>query len=148
MTIMKRMQHELDWPTDWPSWMARRFWDVPDTFGDIFERSPMRVEEFEADGAVVIRAELPGIDPDDDVEITVSDHQLHLRAERKSSTKEDDVKGWRSEFRYGSFERTMALPPTATDKDVKATYTDGILEVRIPLGREAAAKRVPISRKG
>lgn len=149
MTLMKRTQHERDWAMDWPTWMSRRLWDVPDVFGDLFERAPMRVEEFETDGRVVIRAELPGIDPDKDVEITLTDHQLHVRAERTSRTKEEDVKGWRSEFRYGSFERTLPLPPTATDKDVQASYADGILEITVPIGgADEAVKRITVSRSG
>lgn len=142
MTLMKRVQHDLDWPT----WMARRFVEMPDLFGDLFEESPMKIEEFEADGHLVIRAEMPGIDPDDDVEITVDDHRLHLRAERRSETKDEDVTGWRSEFRYGSFERTIALPKGATEDDVTATYADGILEIRVPIDREVeTTKRIPVT---
>ena len=141
MTLMKRM--ELDWPT----WMARRFGEVPDLFGEWFEETSMKVEEFETDGQLVIRAEMPGIDPDEDVEITVTDHRLHVKAERTTETKEEDVKHWRSEFRYGSFERTLPLPPGATEDDVTASYLDGILEIRVPLGSEAdATKRIPVTR--
>lgn len=143
MTLMKRVQHELDWPT----WMTRRLGEMPELFGDLFEESPMKIEEFETDGHLVIRAEMPGIDPDDDVEITVADHRLHVRAERRTETKEEDVKGWRSEFRYGAFERTMPLPPGATEDDVAATYTDGILEIRVPIDTEAdTTKRIPVTR--
>lgn len=143
MTLVKRMQQELDWPT----WMNRRFLDMPDLFGDLFEATPMRVEEFETDGHLVIRAEMPGIDPDEDVEITVTDHRLHLKAERRSETKQEDVAGWRSEFRYGSFERTMTLPHGATEDDVTATYTDGILEIRVPIDADAdTTKTIPVTR--
>lgn len=143
MTLMKRMPRELDWPT----WMTRRIGEMPELFGELFEESPMKVEEFETDGSLVIRAEMPGIDPDEDVEITVTDHRLHLTAERRSETKEEDVKGWRSEFRYGSFERTMPLPLGATEDDVTATYEDGILEIRVPIDTEAdTTKRIPVTR--
>ena len=143
MTLVKRMQRELDRPL----WMNRRFLDMPDLFGDLFEEARMKVEEFETDGHLVIRAEMPGIDPDEDVEITVTDHQLHLRAERRSEMKEEDVTGWRSEFRYGSFERTMPLPHGATEEDVTATYVDGILEIRVPIDADAdTTKRIPVTR--
>ena len=99
------------------------------------------------DGELVIRAEMPGIDPDDDVEITVTDHRLHVKAERRSETKEEDVTGWRSEFRYGSFERTMPLPHGATEDDVTATYEDGILEIRVPIDEDAdTTKKIPVTR--
>jgi HSP20 family protein len=91
---------------------------------------------------------MPGIDPDKDVEITITDHTLHLRAERRSQTETKDKKGYRSEFRYGSFSRSMPLPSAATEDDVKAVYTDGILEVRIPMdSAEAAAKKIPVERR-
>lgn len=143
MALMKRMQHELDWPTT----MMRRFGEMPDLFGDLFVESSMRIEEFESDGQLVIRAEMPGIDPDEDVEITVADHRLHVKAERKEETKDEDVTGWRSEFHYGSFERSMPLPMGATEDDVTATYADGILEIRVPIDREAEpTKRIPVTR--
>jgi HSP20 family protein len=143
MTLVKRMQHELDRPT----WMSRRFFDMPDFFGDLFEESSMKIEEFETDGHLVIRAEMPGIDPDEDVEITVTDGMLHLKAERTEETKTEDTKGYRSEFRYGSFSRSMRLPAGATEDDVVANYEDGILEVRIPVSSEqATAKKIPVNR--
>jgi len=107
----------------------------------------IRVEEFVDDNELVVRAEMPGIDPDKDVEITVSDHMLRLRAERREETKSEEKGSYRSEFRYGSFSRTISLPPGASDQDVAATYTDGILEVRIPLDKEQTeAKKVLVKR--
>ena len=85
--------------------------------------------------------------PDKDVEITVSDHMLQVNAERRQETKTEDKKGYRSEFRYGSFTRTVPLPTGATESDVKAGYTDGILEVRIPINPERAeSKKIPITK--
>ena len=107
----------------------------------------LRVEEFTEGDEVVVRAEMPGIDPDKDVHITVNDHTLQLRAERREETKTEDKGSYRSEFQYGSFTRTLQLPAGATDQDVKATYKDGILEVRVPVDRkEAEARKIPIQR--
>ena len=70
-----------------------------------------------------------------------------MKAERKEETKDEDVTGWRSEFHYGSFERSMPLPMGATEDDVTATYADGILEIRVPIDREAEpTKRIPVTR--
>ena len=89
---------------------------------------------------------MPGIDPDEDVEITVSDGMLHLSAERRSETKTEDKQGYRSEFRYGSVSRSVRLPEGAGEEDVTATYTDGILEVRIPIDEKSnGAKKIPNS---
>ena len=132
------------WAADWP---RPRFWpDLRRVFGESsFE--PLRVEEFTEGDSLIVRAEMPGIDPDKDVQISVSDHTLHLRAERREESKTEEKGAYRSEFRYGSFARTVPLPVGATDKDVKATYKDGILEVRIPIDRgEAESKKIPIQR--
>ena len=147
MALMKRSRSELDWP-DWPDWLAsRRLFDWPESWFSSNGENLLRVEQFEEDGALVVRAELPGIDPDRDVEITVSDHTLRIKAERHSERREEDKKGFRSEFRYGSFLRSLPLPAGATDSDVKASYTDGVLEVRVPISPEiTAARTVPIAR--
>lgn len=143
MALMRRSGGELDWP----DWFARRMFDLPETWKDLMTDTDMKVEEFQDDGHLVVRAEMPGIDPDKDVEITVSDHTLHLRAERRSETKTEGKKGYRSEFHYGSFARSIRLPVGATEDDVTATYNDGILEVRVPVDDgEAEAKKIPISR--
>jgi HSP20 family protein len=140
-------------PLDWGDMFERWFADLPrPRFWPELRRSfegmgPLRVEEFTEGDQVIVRAEMPGIDPDKDVQISVSDHTLHLRAERRQESKTEEKGGYRSEFHYGSFARTLPLPVGATDKDVKATYKDGILEVRIPVDRkEAEAKKVPIQR--
>jgi HSP20 family protein len=143
MALMKRTRDDLDWPT----WFGRRGFDWPKAFEDLFEDGTMKVEEFEDDGHLVVRAEMPGIDPDEDVEITVSDNMLHLRAERRVESKTEDKKGFRSEFRYGSFSRSVRLPAGSTEDDVTASYSDGILEVRVPIDTaEAKAKKIPVNR--
>ena len=102
----------------------------------------MRVEAFEEDDQYVLRAEMPGIDPDKDVEIAVEGGVLTVRAERREEKKE----GGRSEFHYGTFTRSMTLPAGANVDDVKATYIDGILEIRIavPEVKKPEAKRISI----
>jgi HSP20 family protein len=123
-----------------------RLWsELRSTFGEGMDL--LKVEEFTDGDQVVVRAEMPGIDPDKDVDISVSDHTLRLRAERHEESKTEENGNYRSEFHYGSFMRTVPLPLGASDSDVKATYKDGMLEVRIPIDREEAqTKKVPIQR--
>jgi HSP20 family protein len=109
----------------------------------------LRLEEFTEEGALVIRAELPGIDPEKDVEISIEDGMLHIGAERRdeSSTEERDYV--RKEIRYGAFHRDLAIPKGVVETDVKATYKDGILEVRVPTptgGSGASMRRIPITK--
>ena len=92
----------------------------------------LRIEEEVVDNKLVIRAEVPGVDPDKDVEITVDDDVLNIQVERhQEQTKKTDC-GYRSEFRYGSFQRSMRLPKGSQAGDVKATYHDGILQIEVP----------------
>lgn len=105
----------------------------------------MRIEDRLEDDRYVVRAELPGIDPDKDVKIDVQNGQLMVSAERREELSE---KG-RSEFRYGSFQRRVSLPPGAQEDAVSARYEDGILEITVPISAEKAQSRsIPIARGG
>ena len=113
----------------------------------LMEEPELKVEEYREDGTLVIRADLPGIDPDKDVQMTVTDGVLHLRAERREEKETSDRDYRRTEIRYGAFSRTLPLPPGAVDDDVKASYKDGVLEVRVPVKAELTApKSIPIAR--
>lgn len=105
----------------------------------------IRVEDGIRDDRYVIRAELPGIDPEKDVDITVESGILTIRAERREERKE----ARRSEFRYGSLLRSLTLPTGVDEHDVKATYDKGILEVSFAMPRaKKEARRVPIEPGG
>jgi HSP20 family protein len=108
----------------------------------------LRIEEQLSDDTMVLRAELPGIDPDKDVEITVSDGLLQLRAQRRFEKTEEEKGRTRSEFRYGSFTRTIRVPRELSVDDVTASYRDGILEVRFPykVPTETQMLKVPVTR--
>lgn len=107
-----------------PSWTGR--WPL-------IEGHLIRLEEQMEDGHYVVRAELPGIDPAKDVDITVRDGQLTIKAER---TEKKEAKG-RSEFSYGSFVRSVTLPVGANEEDISATYDKGILTVSVAVNEPA-----------
>jgi HSP20 family protein len=67
------------------------------------DEDELRVEEFLEDDKLVVRAELPGIDPDRDVDIDIRDHSLRIRAERRQEQRKEERGGFRSEFHYGTF---------------------------------------------
>ncbi|GLW20598.1 MULTISPECIES: Hsp20/alpha crystallin family protein [Microbispora] len=103
----------------------------------------MRLEDYVRNGRYVLRAELPGIDPEKDVEISVSNGVLTIHAERRH----EERQGHRTEFRYGTFTRSVVLPPNVDENDVKATYDQGILEVSVRLAEEREERRrIPIER--
>lgn len=106
---------------------VRRFLD-----GDLTMASSIKVEQYQDGNTLVVRAEVPGIDPDRDVDVSVSDGMLHIKAEREEKSEHKSKNGYRSEFRYGSFTRSVALPAGAKEEDITASYKDGVLEVRAP----------------
>lgn len=110
--------------TGFPSWAGR--WPLR-------EGHLIRLEDRMEDGHYVVRAELPGVDPAKDVDITVSNGQLTIKAER-SETKETNG---RSEFSYGSFVRSITLPAGANEEDIRATYDKGILSVSVAVSEPA-----------
>jgi HSP20 family protein len=114
--------------------------------GDL--ESWLRVEEYREGDQLVVKAEVPGIDPEKDVDITVDRDQLQIVVRREEKSEHKGKEGYRSEFRYGTFARTVALPAGVQQDDVRASYHDGVLEVRIPAPEESAssARKVPVVR--
>lgn len=103
----------------------------------------VRIEDFVEDDTYVLRAEMPGIDPDKDVQIDVSGDVLTIKGERR----EEHQDRRRHEFHYGSFSRSVTLPPNAKVDEVTAAYKDGVLELRVPFeGAVSEAKQIPVQR--
>lgn len=113
---------------------------------DLMGEDAIRVDEIREGNDLVVRAELPGVDPDKDVEVTVADGVLHIRAERRAEEQKDQGGYRRRELRYGSFSRSLPLPTGVKESDITATYRNGILELRIP-GLKESGTRVPIAKK-
>src|SRR6201996_3837302 len=93
---------------------------------------PIRIEDYAEDGHYGIRAEIAGIAPEKELEVSAGAGYLSIRAERSGQ-----VEGkHRSEFRYGSFSRTLELPPRADADDVTAQYANGILTIKVAVKGE------------
>jgi HSP20 family protein len=96
---------------------------------------------------VVVRAELPGLDPEKDIEVTVHDDVLTIRAERRETAEDRTGRGYHSEFRYGRFVRQVRLPRDTSTEVISASYRDGILEVRLPAPIEGSrSRRIQVDR--
>jgi len=119
--------------------LAELFGGFPSMAGlrPAFDARVMRLEDEMKEGRYIVRAEMPGIDPAKDVDITVRDGQLTIKAER---SEKKDFDG-RSEFSYGSFVRTVSLPAGADEDDIKATYDQGILTVSVAVSEPKPAER-------
>ena len=132
---------------DWPGFM------LPDRWRRIFELGAeedgwLKLEEYRDGSTLVLRTEVPGVDPDNDLEVTVDEGVLRIHAHREAKAEQKNKSGYRSEFRYGDLTRTVRLPEGVVAEDVKATYRDGVLEVRLPVPAEkqSEVKKVPVSK--
>jgi HSP20 family protein len=111
-----------------PSWASLR-----PSFGSHI----MRLEDEMKDGNYELRAEIPGVDPAKDVDITVHEGVLTIKAER---TEKRETAG-RSEFSYGSFVRSVSLPAGSDEDAIKAGYDKGILTVTVPIAEAKSAEK-------
>jgi HSP20 family protein len=89
------------------------------------------VEMFETGDEVVVRAEMPNVDPAN-VDVTVTDEAITIKATVRQDEENKDRSYYRRELRYGAYVRKLPLPAEVKGGDAKATYKDGILEVKIP----------------
>jgi HSP20 family protein len=103
----------------------------------VLDARVMRLEDEMKEGRYVVRAEMPGVDPAKDIDITVRDGQLTIKAER---SEKKDFDG-RSEFSYGSFLRTVSLPAGADEDNIEAKYDKGILSVSVAVSEPKPAER-------
>lgn len=103
------------------------------------------VEVVEADGALRVSAELPGLD-ETDVELLIEDGVLTLKGEKRAETT-DRARGY-SERSYGRFERSIALPFAVQEDKAEATFRNGVLTVTLPRAAEAPERRRRIAING
>jgi HSP20 family protein len=136
---MRQMTSELDRMFDEPTWPSFR--------RPSFRTRPIpeavawypEIDVFEKDNRLVTKIDLPGMKKED-VKVEVTDGQLAISGERKREAEEKGEEFYRCEREYGSFYRAVPLPEGGTIEDVKATFSDGVLEVSVPLPARPEAK--------
>jgi HSP20 family protein len=101
------------------------------------------VESFTKEGKLVFKAELPGVDPKD-LDVSITDRELVIKGERKAEkgTKEENYRY--REISYGSFERHFVLPEGVKTDELKARFSNGILEVTLPAPAVVTARKIEI----
>ena len=97
----------------------------------------------ETDAELIIKAEVPGIDPKD-IDITLNNDLLTVKGEKKKETKEEKENFHRVERHYGSFARTVRLPTEVKADDVEATYNNGVLKLVMPKAETSRVKRIEV----
>lgn len=103
-----------------------------------------RVDMTETKDSVVIQAELPGLEAKD-VDVALSGDTLTIKGEKKQEREEKDEYHHVVERAYGSFTRMIRLPAPVAADQVKATFKNGVLTIRLPKTEEAKQKTIPIT---
>ena len=134
---MERMMEEFFGRRMRPWWPERWFRNKG------MEPTSPAVDFYEEKDDIVVKAELPGIDKNN-VEVNLTDHTLTIKGEKKKEEEVKEKNYYRSERSYGSFVRTLELPTDVHADKVKATFKDGVLEVRLPKTEEAKRKEVKV----
>jgi HSP20 family protein len=105
------------------------------------------VDIWETENEIVYAFDLPGIDQEK-ISVEVENDALTLSAERERTQQESRDTFFRFERRYGTFARTVGLPQGVSEESIDASYTDGVLEIRVPKPAEQKPRRIQIANGG
>ena len=117
-------------------------WDL----GRDWARGPetLRADLSETDDEVTVALEVPGVDPKD-LEISVTGQHLSVRGQKRQELEEKKRSYHYVERRYGSFERTIALPAGVDADKVDAKFHNGVVTIRMAKRPDAKPKRIPVT---
>jgi HSP20 family protein len=105
------------------------------------------VDVWETENELVLSFDLPGIS-EEDIAVELEDNVLTVSGERQRTSEHSSERFYRFERRYGTFSRSVTLPPGVQEDSIKADYKDGVLEVRIPKPEEQKPKRIKVGTAG
>lgn len=115
--------------------------------GDDLGASSLGLDVYETADEYVVKAAVPGVDPKD-VEIEVEDDVLTIRGETHASDEVKEDTYLRRELRWGSFQRSLRLPPTVDAEHAQATFEHGLLKLSLPKKPEAKSRTFKITPQG
>jgi HSP20 family protein len=101
------------------------------------------IESYVKDGNLIVRADMPGLEPKD-VDVTILGNVLTVKGERKNEKEVKTGDYLRREVSYGSFERRMSVPEGAATDKAAASFKNGVVEITLPMAKEAVAKKIPV----
>ena len=122
------------------------FWSNNGDFEELVGNWQPSVDISETDDAIEIKADLPGIKPED-IDISVRDNRLTIKGERHEESESDDKEVHRVERRYGSFHRSIVLPAGCDPDQVSAESDNGVITIRLPKPAESKSKRISVKAK-
>jgi HSP20 family protein len=98
---------------------------------------------FEEKEDIVVKVELPGMNKEN-IEVNLTDHNLTIKGEKKKEEEVNEENYYHAERSYGSFLRTLELPREVHADQVKASFKNGVLEIRMPKTEEAKARETKV----
>jgi HSP20 family protein len=104
------------------------------------------IDVFEDESKIVVKAELPGM-THEDVDVSILGETLTIKGEKKKEEEKKEKNYHRLERAYGSFQRSVTLPPSVTSDKAKASFENGILEIEMPKKEEAKPKQIKVDIK-
>ena len=119
----------------WPSIWSRR---------EVSELLAPAVDIYEEKDDIVVKVELPGITKEH-IEVDISDSHLTLKGEKKKEEKTAEEDYFACERSYGAFHRSFELPTEVQGEKVKASFKNGILEIRLPKTEKAKTKEIKVN---
>jgi len=144
LTDLTRWEREMDRMMD--DFFGRRlrpwrpfFWSR----GGDSELIAPALDVYEEKDEIVVKAELPGMTKDD-IEVDISDTHLVLKGEKKKEEKLEEEDYFCCERSYGAFHRSLEIPKGVQADKVKASFKNGILEIRLPKTEEAKSKELKV----
>ncbi|MBN1588642.1 MAG: Hsp20/alpha crystallin family protein [Pirellulales bacterium] len=142
-TALASLRSDMDRLFD--AFVREPFGALESSFRDFGAWSPA-VDLAETDTEYTVRAELPGLAPED-LEVSVTENQLVLSGEKKETTEQNEKGYYHSESRYGSFRRNIPLPGAVDSTKVDAEYRNGVLTIHLAKSPQNASKRIEVKVK-
>lgn len=131
---MDRIFNDFGFGSRWMAPRPGRGWSSPTSRQGFWQP---QIEVLHRNDQLIVRADLPGMSKDD-IRVDVADEHLTIQGERRQEQQEEREGLYRSERSYGSFRRTIPLPPGTMSDQAKAAFRNGVLEITMPAPPESA----------
>jgi len=130
----------------WRERLQRMFGEWPE-LGELEGTAGFAIDVYQDDQGYVVKAAVPGVKPED-VEITVDEDVLRIKAESKQEKEVKEDQYLRREIRWGTVQRALRLPPDVDVEKIEASFENGILPLRLPRKPEAKPRTIKVQAKG